>query len=109
MPWPQPYQIIGRNDLAEKYQRRRITRNATITAGAVLAAAGVGVLFVGGINQINCANDTSGCGRPELIVGGLSALGVGAIAITTGLILRKHPVPVTEIESLVEDHNADLR
>lgn len=107
VPWPRAYEAMDRIDLGQRYRRRKVTRTAAIATGGVLAVAGVGLLFVGLANQANCGS-APGCGRPTLLVGGFSSLGLGAIAAATGLALRPHPIATNQVEQMVERHNQDL-
>lgn len=107
VPWPKAYEMLGEPDLARRFRGRRVARNATIATGIVLAAAGVGVLFVGLANQANCAGDNGpgSCGRPVMIGSGFLSLGLGTVAVISGLLLHRHPISTARIEALVTRHN----
>lgn len=108
VPWPDAYERMGRPELALSYRRRTVTSTAAMAAGAIFGAAGIGMLFVGLANQANCGTE-SGCGRPTLLIFGASSAVVGAAAIVTGLLIRRHRTPTDELETLVEEHNRDRR
>lgn len=106
--WLEAYQRMGRPDLAQRYRGRRRAKTASLAGGGLLAAAGVGLLFVGVANQTGNCGTGSGCARPALIGAGFGSVGLGAILIATGLILRPHPIPTAEIEAMTRAHNERL-
>jgi hypothetical protein len=108
VPWAEAYTLMDRADLAQQYRRRRVTRTATMAGGAVLAAAGLGLLFVGLANQANCGGGGN-CARPFFVGGGLAGLALGVTGISVGLVIRPQPASNAQLQDLVDEHNTGLR
>ncbi|MBS1122575.1 MAG: hypothetical protein H6Q90_4803 [Deltaproteobacteria bacterium] len=92
------YRLVGRDDLAKRYQRRHTLAIGGLVVGAAGALAG-GFLLTGSAGS-------SGYGTAGAVIatGGLISLGIG-----TYFMLRTDPVSREEARELAADYNTDLR
>ncbi len=107
------YSLVGRSDLNEALQTRRLTKVIVVASGGLVLAAGM----VWGLAA--AARETSSCNSPypppncspaksygpfPWIVAGL-----GGTAMIVGLLLPTDPVSDDEKEQLIRDYNQRLR
>ena len=93
------YRLVGRDDLARRYERRRTIAIVGIAGGLALGLAG-GLMY-SGAKDPSSSTASVGVG---LVGGGLVAIAVGAI-----FALRMDPVSEDEAHDLASDYNAQLR
>ncbi len=107
--WPTVYQRIGGDELERAWRSRKTVRTTAFLSGGVLAAAGVGLLFVSLTNSTNCSPDNREmCANPAMTGLGALSLSVGAIGVFTGMLISPHPVSADELEQRVDRHNSHL-
>jgi hypothetical protein len=113
------YLAVGREDLAEAYDRRRAYAWAGMLGGAAVMLGG-GLIFVENTigddcdflsnNYYQCVEDWEDAHRPYAVAGGvlMVAGGIGMI-VGTYYMYKKHPISDEEIYNLGADFNANLR
>jgi hypothetical protein len=113
------YEALGRDDLAQRHDRRRRLRTALIVSGAVLVVvaivAGVSVLRLGhpSAQFRSLSSDDSGplynrqqkIGLGVLVGGTLGGVGM----IVGGAAVPPHPIAPHEARALADEHNRELR
>jgi hypothetical protein len=102
LPPTEFYAVVGRNDLAEAYlRRRRIARGLFIASGV-----GFVTLVVLGVRQLASDGESPPSLAPPFIVGGLTIAAGGA-----GILMsqRLHPISENDAKSLADDYNRQLR
>jgi hypothetical protein len=102
------YRAVGREDLADRYARRRAARTGLMWGGGIVAlSAAVPVLYLG---TSDCGEEPGFCkdesGLLLALAGGM-ALG-GAVAFLVGWKLDPHPVYPTVRRDLARSHNQRL-
>jgi hypothetical protein len=108
------YTALGRNDLAEEYERRAAAKRIMGVGSALLLISGVAVgisaLTIHGCppNGFRCMDDRDAQLRSRfywsggLVLGG-AVLGIGSSAYSA------HPVSRDELVSLIREHNEKVR
>ena len=94
------FEILGRDDLAEAFARRRTYAYAGILGGTVGVLAG-GLMLGRGETEDNSALAISG--------GVIAAGGIAAFAIGAFYAFRPYPVSTAELAVLIDEYNFDLR
>lgn len=94
------FEILGRDDLAEAFSRRRTYAYAGILGGTVGLLAGP-LLLRHGRSEDSSALAISG--------GVITAGGIAAFAIGAFYAFRPYPVSTAELAVLVDEYNFDLR
>jgi hypothetical protein len=93
------FRTLGRPDLADQYQRRRVLSGALIWGGLAAEVTGV-VLFVGGLYK-------SGFGTPAKV--GLGLFAGGFVASAIGATIQHPALSQEEALGMVGDYNQRLR
>jgi hypothetical protein len=107
LDWQEFYGKVGRRDLVESVENRRIARKLLLGAGVVLVVGGiVGFGAQAGVNACvgaDCHPDSAG-----FIAGGILSA-VGAAGIIGGSLIRTQLLPAWEARRLGDVYNAQLR
>ena len=114
---PEFYQMVGRDDLASSYTRRRYAMYGAFIAGgaAFVTAAALTVInesdyepcnMIEGPGGLTCVNQHNHSLAPILV-----ALGVGLVGVGVGTYLYRSPQPIDEndAKALADAYNRQLR
>jgi len=101
------YTAVEQPDLAASYRHRKTFQRLTAATAGVLAAAGVGFLFVGLTSGAQC--QPGNCQTPIMPVIGGALIVLGAGAGVGASFIEPHPVDSQERKQLTTQHNAALR
>jgi hypothetical protein len=96
------YRLVGRDDLADQRQTRRILKGVAIGAGATAMTLGF-YIAVGEALCVDVCSDRRSRVLPEALLLG------GAVAILVGAIFPSDPTGAAEKTGLVDDYNRRLR
>jgi hypothetical protein len=108
------YSALGRNDLAEDYERRLAAKRIMGTGSALLLVSGIAVgisaFFIHGCAQgdLKCWDDRDAQLRTRFYWSGGLVLG-GAVLGIASSAYSAHPVSRDELMGLIRDHNAQIR
>ena len=96
------FEVVGRPDLAERYQRRKRARIAMFATSGICAGVGLVLLVVGG-NKMT--NDTdSNTNKIFMASAGATTL-TGFVLFSTTIFIKKNPIETGEMYRLVSNHN----
>jgi hypothetical protein len=111
---PSLYSALGRNDLAEEYQRRLAAKRIMGTGSALLLISGIAVglsaFAIHGCHpgDMRCWDDRDAQLRSRFYWSGGLVLGGAALGIASGAY-SAHPVSRDELIGLIREHNAQVR
>jgi hypothetical protein len=108
------YNALGRNDLAEEYERRLAAKRIMSVGSALLLISGIAVglsaFAIHGCNpgDMRCWDDRDAQLKSRFYWSGGLVLGGAALGIASGAY-SAHPVSRDEIVGLIREHNAQVR
>ena len=108
------YLALGRNDLAEEYERRQAAKRIMGVGSALLLVSGIAVglsaFAIHGCAQgdIHCWDDRDAQLRSRFYWSGGLVLG-GAVLGIASSAYSAHPVSRDELLGLIREHNAEIR
>jgi hypothetical protein len=108
------YSALGRNDLAEEYQRRVAAKRIMGVGSALLLVSGIAVglsaFAIHGCNagDMRCWDDRDAQLKSRFYWSGGLVLGGAALGIASGAY-SAHPVSRDELIGLIREHNAQIR
>jgi hypothetical protein len=108
------YSALGRNDLAEEYQRRLAAKRIMGVGSALLLVSGIAVglsaFAIHGCAQgdVKCWDDRDAQLRERFYWSGGLVLG-GAVLGIASSAYSAHPVSRDELVNLIREHNAQIR
>jgi hypothetical protein len=114
------YRMVGRDDLAGRYARRKNLRRALIIGGATVAVAGTLYAVTGDDPDCGVFGDMEACYRDDpdraerreearrRVGTGLTMVALGAVPVLVGAFINPHPVDVPTAHRLGHEYNQKL-
>jgi hypothetical protein len=117
------YRKVGREDLAQEYERRQSLRTALLVGGGAIAlAAVIGSVIVasgsgpacslGSVDFAQCVSESASSGRDRLTTAsaiGLAGIFLGGSLTLAGAFTNPQPVSAPQMRELADRYNQKLR